>query len=95
MKELQPINQYVLVDISSSNEEQRTAGGIIIPDTVKEKPEIGKVISLSQIDSPEISVGDTIMYKKYSGTETEFDGKEYLLIQYSDILAKIVETDEI
>lgn len=95
MKELQPVNQYVLVDISVNSEEQKTAGGIIIPDTIKEKPEIGKVISISQIDSPEIEVGDTVMYKKFTGAETEFEGKEYLLIQYSDILAKIVETDEI
>lgn len=95
MKELQPVNQYVLLDVSEDSSEQRTAGGIIIPDTVKEKPETGKVISLSRLDAPEISVGDTVLYKKYSGTETELEGKNYLLIQYSDILAKLVETEKI
>jgi chaperonin GroES len=95
MKELQPVNQYILVDITENPAEQKTAGGIIIPDTVKEKPETGKVISLSKIDSVEIEVGDTVLYKKYSGTETEFEGKKFLLIPYADILAKIVETEEI
>lgn len=95
MKELQPVNQNVLIDISDSSEEQVTKGGIIIPDTVKDKPEMGRVLSLSKIESTEIEVGDTVLYKKFSGTETELDGQKMLLIQYSDILAKIVETDEI
>jgi chaperonin GroES len=95
MNELHPVNQHVLVDIESSDQEQRTSGGIIIPDTVKERPEIGKVIALSRLADPEIAVGEKVLFKKYSGTETEFEGHSYLLIPYADILAKIVETDEI
>lgn len=95
MRELQPVNQYVLLDISADSSEQVTPGGIIIPDSAKEKPETGKVLSISKIDMAEIAVGDTVLYKKYSGTETELDGSNYLLIQYSDILAKVVVTEEI
>jgi len=95
MKELQPVNQNVLLDITNSKDEQRTASGLIIPDTAKEKQNIAKVVALSNIDNAEIAVGDTVLYKSYSGNETEFENKKYLLIQYSEILAKIVETDEI
>lgn len=94
MKELQPINQQVLLDLSESKVRQ-TAGGIIIPDTVDEKPMFAKVLSLSTIENSEISVGDTVLFKKYSGTEIEFEGRKYLLMPYADILAKIVETEEI
>lgn len=95
MKELQPVNQNVLLDIAESDKEQKTASGIIIPDTAKEKQNIAKVVGISSIDNPEVTVGDTVLYKGFSGTETEFEGKKYLLLPYADILAKIVETDEI
>jgi chaperonin GroES len=95
MKELQPINQQVLLDLTEEKEEQTTPSGIIIPDTVKEKQNVAKVLSMSSIENAEISVGDTVLYKEYSGTETEFEGKKFLLIPYADILAKIVETEEI
>ncbi len=95
MKELQPINQNVLLDISNKETSQTTAGGIIIPDTAREKPKMAKVIALSNIDNPEISVGDIVLFKEYGGTETEFEGSKYLIIPYADILAKIVETESI
>ncbi|GAB4293023.1 MAG: co-chaperone GroES [Marinilabiliales bacterium] len=95
MKELQPINQNVLLDITESNEERKTAAGIIIPDTAKEKKNVAKVVALSNIENAEIAVNDYVLYKEYSGTETEFEGKKYLLIPYDDILAKIVETESI
>lgn len=95
MKELQPVNQNVLLDISDELQEQKTASGLIIPDTAKEKQNTAKVIALSTIENSEISVGDIVLYKAFSGTQTEIEGKKYLLIQYADILAKIVETDEI
>jgi chaperonin GroES len=94
MKELQPINQNVLLDLSASKVRQ-TAGGIIIPDTVEEKPMFAKVLSISTVENAEISVGDTVLFKKYSGTEIEFEGRKYLLMPYADILAKIVETESI
>jgi chaperonin GroES len=50
---------------------------------------------MSGIEDPEIAVGDVVFYKNFSGTELEFDGKEYLMIPYADILGRIVETDKI
>ena len=95
MKELQPVNQNVLLDISDDKQEQRTASGIIIPDSAKEKQNIAKVIAMSAVENAEIAVGDMVLYKAYSGTEVEFEGKKYLLVQYPELLAKIVETEEI
>jgi chaperonin GroES len=96
MKELQPVNQNVIIQLEESAGEQKTASGIIIPDTVeKERPKSGKVIALSNIETPEVAVGDTVLYKDYSGTEIELDGEKFLVVPYADILAKIVETEEI
>jgi len=95
MKELQPLNENVLLDISEGKEEQKTAAGIIIPDTAKEKPQYAKVVAIGNIENPGIAVGDTVFYKKFSGTEFEFEEKKYLMVPYADLLAKIVETEEI
>ncbi len=95
MKELQPVNQNVLLDITEENSEQKTSGGIIIPDSVKETKNYAKVVGLSNIENLEISVGDTVLYKEYSGNEFELDNKKFLLIPYTEILAKIVETESI
>ncbi len=94
MKELQPLNQQVLLEMTEKKE-QKTASGIIIPDSAKEKPMFAKVVAISKIDNPEISVGDTVFYKKFAGTEVEFEGKKFMLMPYADIMAKIVETEEI
>ena len=96
MKELQPVNQNVILDINDQEEEQHTAGGIYIPDTATvEKPKLAKVIALSNIDGPEITVGDVVFYKEYSGTEIDVEGSKFLVVPYADILAKLVETEEI
>ena len=95
MKELQPINQNVLLDITEEASEQTTASGIIIPDTAKEKQKTAKVVGISNIENPEISVGDVVLFKEYSGTETDFEGRKFLLIPYADIMAKVVETESI
>lgn len=95
MKELQAINQNVLIDLSEQSKEQKTASGIIIPDTAKEKPNMGKIVNMSTIENAEVKIGDTIIYKAYSGTEIEFEHKKYLVLPYGDILAKVVETEEI
>lgn len=96
MNELQPVNQNVLLDISDGKQEQKTASGIIIPDSVKEKQNIARVVAISNIENAEIAVGDKVLFKKeYNENEIEFESKKYLLIQYAEILAKIVETDEI
>ncbi len=95
MKDLLPVNQNVILDVTTEEKEQTTSSGIIIPDSAKEKPKFAKVVALSNIENAEIAVGDTVFYKEFSGTETKFEGKDYLVIQYADILAKIVETEEI
>lgn len=94
MKELQPINQHVLLEMEEEKEE-KTASGIIIPDTAKEKPQFAKVVALSGIENPEISVGDVVFYKNFSGTELDYEGKKFLMMPYADILGKMVETDSI
>ncbi len=95
MKELQPLNENVLLDITEGKDEQKTASGIIIPDSAKEKPQYAKVVALGNIENPGIAVGDVVFYKKFSGTEFDFDSKKYLMVPYADLLAKIVETEEI
>jgi len=95
MKELQPVNQNVLIEIIENRPEQKTSSGIIIPDSVSEAQNEGKVVAISAVENSEIAVGDRVMFKEHSGTETEFEGKHYLFVQYSDILGKIVETDKI
>lgn len=94
MKELQPINQHVLVELKEQ-EEQKTASGIIIPDSAKEEDNTGKVVAISQIENPEIAAGETVMFKDRAGEALEFEGKFYRMIPYADILGKIVETESI
>lgn len=95
MKELQPLNENVLLDITQEDKVQKTASGIIIPDSAKEKPQYAKVVAIGNIENPAISNGDVVYYKKYSGTEFDFEGKQYLMVLYADLLAKVVETEEI
>ena len=95
MKELQPLNENVLLELSEEFTETKTAGGLIIPDTAKEKPQMGKVVAIGNIENPAVAVGDVVLYKKFSGTEMKFEGKDYLFMPYADLLAKIVETEEI
>ena len=95
MNELQPVNQNVLLDITGIKTEKKTASGLIIPDTAGEKQNVAVVVGMSKIENPEIAVGDKVLYKAFSGTETEFEGKKFLFIQYADILAKVVETEAI
>ena len=70
--------------------ETKTASGLYIPDTAKEKPQEGKVIAVGpgKKDEPmEVKVGDEVMYGKYAGTEVTVEGKKYLIVKQSDILA--------
>ncbi|MFH0895067.1 MAG: co-chaperone GroES [Bacteroidota bacterium] len=73
--------------------EEKTASGIIIPDTAKEKPQKGTVLSVSEQDDkgnkPSVKVGDVVLYGKYSGTEITVDGNDYLIMRESDIYAII------
>ncbi len=95
MKELQPINQLVVLNITESKNEQRTSSGIIIPEMAKEKSLSAQVAWMSVIENAEIKPGDTVLYKPFAGTEIEFEGTKYLMLPYADILAKVVETEKI
>jgi chaperonin GroES len=81
-----PNEDRVLVEAAAA--EVKTASGLFIPDTAKEKPQKGKVIAIGDgiKDKPvTVKVGDNILYGKYSGTELTIDGKEYLIMRNSDI----------
>ncbi|MCI5757907.1 MAG: co-chaperone GroES [Alloprevotella sp.] len=85
---IQPLADRVLVKPAPA--EEKTIGGIIIPDTAKEKPLQGEVIAVGNGTKDEAMVlkaGDTVLYGKYSGTEVELDGTKYLIMRQSDVLA--------
>lgn len=87
---IKPLADRVLVEPAPA--EEKTAGGIIIPDTAKEKPQRGKVVAVGNGKPEEpitVKVGDMVLYGKYSGTELAHDGKDYLIMRESDILAII------
>ena len=85
-----PLHDRVLIKVLDS--EEKTAGGIIIPDTAKEKPQKGNIVAVGPgtKDNPvTVKVGDVVLYGKYSGTELNHDGKDYLIMKENDILAII------
>jgi chaperonin GroES len=90
---LKPLADRVIVKALEEKEKKR--GGIIIPDTAKEKPQEGEVIAVGpgkfsesgERIQPEVKAGDRVLYGKYSGTEVTVDGTEYLILRESDILA--------
>ena len=76
--------------IKPSEAEEKTASGIIIPDTAKEKPQQGKVVAVgkgTKDESMTVKVGDTVLYGKFAGTELKLDGNDYLIMRESDIFA--------
>ncbi|MBR0054119.1 MAG: co-chaperone GroES [Bacteroidales bacterium] len=87
---LRPLADRVVVEPAEA--EEKTAGGIIIPDTAKEKPQKGTVVAVGpgKKDEPmTVKVGDTVLYGKYSGTEITLDGTHYLIMKESDIYATL------
>jgi len=87
---IKPLADRVLVEPAQA--EEKTASGIYIPDTAKEKPQKGTVVAVGpgKKDEPTtVSVGDTVLYGKYSGTEINVEGTDYLMMRESDILAII------
>lgn len=87
---IKPLADNVLVEQMEA--EERTASGIYIPDTAKEKPQKGTVVAAghgTKEITMEVKVGDKVYYKKYAGTEISVDGKDYLMMKQSDILAVI------
>lgn len=87
---IKPLGDRVLVE--PSKQEEKTSGGIIIPDTAKEKPQKGTVVAIgngTKDEKMEVKVGDTVLYGKYAGTELKLEAKDYLIMRQSDILAII------
>lgn len=85
---LKPLSDRVIVE--SMEAEEKTASGLIIPDSAKEKPQAGKVLAVGpgKKDEPmEVKVGDLVLYGKYSGTEVSIDNKKYLIMHQADIMA--------
>ncbi|WP_437223793.1 co-chaperone GroES [Planctomicrobium sp. SH661] len=93
---LKPLDDRVVVEPLSA--EETTAGGIVLPDSAKEKPQRGTILAIGPgrlLDSgerstPSVKVGDEVLFAKYGGTEIEVDGKEIKILRESDILAKVV-----
>lgn len=87
---IKPLADRVLVEPAPA--EEKTASGIIIPDTAKEKPQRGSVVAVGAGNKDEpltVKVGDTVLYGKYAGTEISIDGRDYLILRESDIFAII------
>jgi chaperonin GroES len=92
---LKPLGDRVVIELVES--EEKTASGIVLPDSAKEKPQEGKVVAVGTgrvLDSGErvaleVAQGDRIIFSKYAGTEVKFEGNDYLLLRENDILAVI------
>src|SRR6476619_4761902 len=90
---VKPLSDRVFVKVSAS--EEKTAGGILLPDTAKEKPQIGEIVAVGpgkrnddgSRSEPEIKVGDKVLYSKYAGTDIKLGTEEYVLLSEKDILA--------
>ncbi len=87
---IEPLGERVLIKVLQ--QASQTESGIYLPETAKEKPQEGEVVALGpevdEDDTP-LAVGDVVMYPKYTGTEIKIDGEDYLIMDASDILAKI------
>ena len=87
-----PLHDRVLIEVLDSSE--KTAGGIIIPDTAKEKPQEGEVVAVGpgsknesgKLTPMDVKIGDIVLFGKWSGTEVKIDGKEYSIMKESDIM---------
>ena len=87
-----PLHDRVLIKVQDS--EEKTAGGIIIPDTAKEKPQEGEVVAVGpgakndqgKVAPMDVKIGDIVLFGKWSGTEVKIDGKEYSIMKESDIM---------
>jgi len=86
MAKLKPLGHKVVVERTQAVD--KTAGGIVIPDTAKEKPEQGKVVAVGK-DVEEIKVGDVIVFGNFAATEVKADGKEYLVVREKEVLAVV------
>jgi len=94
---LRPLGDRIVVEPLEA--EEKTKGGIILPDTAKEKPQEGKVVAVGKgktdesgkVIPMEVKVGDKVLYGKYAGTEITIEGKEYMILREEDVLAVVEE----
>ncbi|WP_026569155.1 MULTISPECIES: co-chaperone GroES [Sediminibacillus] len=92
---LKPLGDRVIIELVE--QEEKTASGIVLPDSAKEKPQEGKVVAVGsgrvtdngEKVAPEVAEGNLIIFSKFAGTEVKYEGKEYLILRESDILAVI------
>ena len=92
---VKPLGDRVFVKISAS--EEKTAGGLFLPDSAKEKPQLGEVVAVGPGKrnddgshcAPEVKVGDKVLYSKYAGTDIKLGGDDYVLLSEKDILAAV------
>lgn len=86
---IQPLGTRVL--IKPLEQESKTASGLYIPETAKDKPQTGLVIAIGDSEDIKLKVNDKVLFAKYSGTEFKLDGEEYLLMECTDVLARLLE----
>lgn len=92
---LQPLGDRILIKIQDANEQ--TTGGIILPDTAKDKPQVGEVVQIGvgkrsddgKLQPIDVQVGDKVLYSKYAGTEISLNGADHMLLREQDILAVV------
>lgn len=97
---IQPLHDRIVVE--AAPKEEKSAGGIILPDTAQEKPQRGTVIAVGpgkrldsgQLAALDIKAGDTVLYGKYGGTEVRVDGKDYIILRADDVLAVLENANE-
>jgi len=85
---IEPLGARVV--IKPLEQETKTASGLLIPESAKEKPQTGQVVAVGDDEDIKLEVGDRILFAKYTGTEFKLDGQDYLLMEYSDILARLL-----
>lgn len=94
---IKPLGERIVLKVMES--EEKTKSGIVLPDTAKEKPQMGKVLAVGSgriLDNGErvpleVKVGDKVLFAKYAGTEVKIDGEEYMVLKENDVLAIIPE----
>ncbi len=95
---IQPLHDRIVVEAAAK--EEKSAGGIILPDNAQEKPQRGTVLAVGpgkrldsgQLSAVDISIGDVVLYGKYAGTEVTVDGKDYIMLRAEDVLG-VIETE--
>ncbi len=86
---IQPMGARILV--KPLEQESKTASGLLLPETAKEKPQTGLVVAIGDDEAIKLKVNDKVLFAKYTGTEFKLDGVEYLLMECGDVLARLLD----